>query len=263
MIRRIEMGLSTFFFGPLISRRLESSLGIDLLPRSGKNCTLNCLYCEIGSARPIHCNKRFNLFLDDLPIFKLHLKKIIKEENPQSLTFVGYLGEPTLNENLFQFLDTTQEVLKDLNNTSSLPTLLSNSTTITDLKIQEKVIKFKRIVMKLDAAEQGTFNVLNQPHSSVPPISNIIESLSVISRKVPSANELILQTLMTNKNNNRENIKELIDAFNLIKPKSIQLYSISRPPAYKIIKRIPYEELEKIKNTFERDLDNSIRINIY
>jgi len=263
MIRRIEMGHSTFFFGPLMSRRLGSSLGIDLLPRSGKNCTLNCLYCEIGAARPIHCNKRFNLFLDDLPLFKLHLKKIIREENPQSLTFVGYLGEPTLNPHIFEFLDTTQDILKELKNTSSLPTLLSNSTTITDLKVQDKIIKFKRLIMKLDAADQGTFNVYNQPHSSVPPVKKIIEILSHISRKVPSTNHLILQTLMTNKNNIKENINALIEAYNLIKPKSIQLYSISRPPAYKIIKRIPHEELEKIKRTFERDLDNSIMINIY
>lgn len=257
------MVVTSFFFGPVMSRRLGSSLGIDLLPRGEKNCTFNCLYCEIGRGRPVSCNKRFNYYPDSIQAFKSQLKIIIEEEKPASLTFVGYLGEPTLNEVTYEFLDATYDLLRELKNKISIPTILSNSSTLSDPKIQENIVKFKRLVMKLDAADQGTFRIINQPHSSVPNIKTIIENLALIRKKLPSSNELILQTLMTDKNDNEDNINSLINAYNTIKPKSVQLYSISRPPAYPTVKRLTKADLEKIKKKLEIDVDNSIQIDIY
>ncbi|NHI93901.1 MAG: hypothetical protein EAX96_15540 [Candidatus Lokiarchaeota archaeon] len=263
MIFGIIMVFSPFFFGPVLSRRLGSSLGIDLLPRGQKNCPFNCLYCEIGSAKPISCQKRFNYYPGSITEFVSHLKIIIEEENPSSLTFVGYMGEPTLNKTIYEYLDATNDLLTKLKNNTSIPTILSNSSTVSDLNIQKKIIRFKRLVMKLDAGEQKNFNYLNQPHPSVPNIKEIIENLAKIRKQLPPTHELIIQTLMTNKNNNKENLEALIEGYEIIQPKSIQLYSISRAPASQLAKRLNNDELEKIKKYFEANLKNSIQINVY
>ncbi|MHA1784945.1 MAG: radical SAM protein [Candidatus Helarchaeota archaeon] len=257
------MVVTIFFFGPILSRRLGSSLGIDLLPKNQKNCTLNCRYCEIGATRPITCNKRFKYYPGSISEFKVSLERIIESEYPSSLTFVGYLGEPTLNEAIYEFLDATNEILANLKNDTAIPTILSNSTTITDPIVQKNIIRFKRIIMKLDAGEQETFKTLNQPHSSVPNVDIIINNLAILRKHVPPNHQFILQTLLTNENSNKKNLDALVNAFNAIKPSSIQLYSISRPPAYQLIRKISNDELKRIKKYLERDLNNSIKINVY
>jgi wyosine [tRNA(Phe)-imidazoG37] synthetase (radical SAM superfamily) len=188
------------------------------------------------------------------------------------MTF-GYNGEPTLNENLLDFLKIAEDVRQQLNWTNEKPllTLFTNSSTLTIEEIRKKVIKFELVLAKLDVGNDNDFKRTNRPHKDTSNIETIIESLVKLKREMPKGHKLAIQSLVFDSynktfipNNNSKNILDLAQALKIIKPDIIQIYSTARIPAEYFVFSVDDDRKREIASILKREInDNKIEINVY
>lgn len=262
-----------YTYGPFQSRRLGLSLGVDILPRY-KLCTFDCVYCEIGpTGKNQLVSPNYRTKLPPSPNFRKELKSILKfVPHLNSITF-GYNGEPTLNENILDFLKIALEVREELNWTHEKPklTLFTNSSTLIFDEIRERVRQFELVLAKLDVATSNDFVQTNRPHPETPKIEVIIDSISKLKKEMPNEHKLAIQCLFYNSykqefisNNNSENIKRLAYAIKKIEPDLVQIYSTARIPAESFVFAIDDLTKRKIINIFEKIIQNDkIKIKYY
>lgn len=245
-------------FGPIHSRRLGLSLGVDLLPPI-KTCTFNCVYCEIGPTYMmgfVPNTTKVEFTSQDFAILEMILTRVLREFPDLDSITIGYNGEPTLVQNLKEVIDFIQTIRKK--STSKAPiTLFTNSSTILDSDIRRSISNADRIIAKLDAANQKTFEKINVPHNTVPEIEKIIEGLMIFKKEYPNT-QLILQTLLIHwqiNNDTEEDIESLIKAYFKIQPDLIHIYTIARPPACPDVFALSLSELEVIKEKVLSELE--------
>ena len=266
LILHIFIDMQHFIYGPFLSSRLGLSLGIDLLAQNKyKVCTFDCIYCEIGRTNPkgySSVNKRISIAKFHKTI-KEKLTRILKiEQNLDSIT-IGYNGEPTLISDLAEIIDLIKHV-RDYLGIKTPISIFTNSSTILDDQICNKLAKTDKIIAKLDVATQRDFILINNPHFSVPHISKIIAGLKNYKDKYPN-NKLIIQTMLidgTINNLNDENLKNLSKAYDLICPDLVQLYSVARPPPSPSIKKVKINKIVQIKNKINNFSQKEKKINI-
>jgi len=244
-----------YTYGPFRSRRLGLSLGINVLPNY-KLCTFNCVYCEIGITEELNlASPDFRIKLPPSTSFRKELISILTHvPHLDSITF-GYNGEPTLNENLLDFLKIAIDVRKKLNWSKQKPklTLFTNSSTLHFDEIRERVKQFEFVLAKLDVATNEDFKRSNRPHLNSPDIETVIDSLVKLRHEMTENHELAIQTLIFNSykddftpNNNLKNLKKLADAIKRIKPNIVQIYSIARIPAEYFVYAIDDDEKKEV-----------------
>ncbi|MFX1322289.1 MAG: hypothetical protein ACFFAQ_11675 [Promethearchaeota archaeon] len=262
-----------YTYGPFQSRRLGLSLGVDILPRS-KLCTFNCVYCEIGpTGKNQLVSPNFRIKLPPSSNFRKELKSILKfVPHLNSITF-GYNGEPTLNENILDFLKIALEVRDELNWTYEKPklTLFTNSSTLIFDEIRERVKQFELVLAKLDVATKVDFTLSNRPHPETPKIEAIIDSIVKLKKEMPNEHKLAIQCLFYSSyreefisNNNVENIKKLAYAIKRIKPDLVQIYSTARIPAEYFVFAIDDKRKREIIKIFNEIIQNDkIKIKYY
>lgn len=234
-------------FGPIKSRRLGVSLGINLLPNDGKICSFDCLYCEAG----------FNAQgpgKDGLPsrdAVKKGLKRKLEQmqadgEKLDVITFSGN-GEPTVHPH---FLEVVKDVirLRDLYYPEAKVSVLTNSTMVGRPHVVEALKLVDNNIVKLDSAIAATFHTLNRPASP-----NCIPE-GVIADLKQFEGQCIVQTMMLRgehegkhvDNTTDAEVDALIEAYKEIKPREVMLYSIDRQtPAQNLVK-VTADELEAI-----------------
>jgi wyosine [tRNA(Phe)-imidazoG37] synthetase (radical SAM superfamily) len=189
-----------------------------------------------------------------------------------SITF-GYNGEPTLNENLLDFLEIAREVRNKLHWTNDKPklTLFTNSSTIHHMIIRERIKHFETVLAKLDAATNEDFNRTNRPHINSPKIKTIIDSLAILKEMMPYNHKLTIQTLLYNSykenfppNITERNIINLAKAIKKIKPNEVQIYSTARIPAEYYIYSIDDIKKQEIVKMIEEIIDDkNVQVNFY
>jgi wyosine [tRNA(Phe)-imidazoG37] synthetase (radical SAM superfamily) len=223
-----------YLFGPVPSRRLGLSLGIDVIPF--KTCTLDCIYCECGPTTDKTLERRS--FIN-----KQELLKEIKDflsTNPalDHITFSGS-GEPLLNSDI-------EEIIEKIKEMSSVPVaVLTNGTLLVSSEAGSSVMKADLVIPSLDAATQKTFEKVNKPCKELK-IKTIISSLADFGKKFKG--KLWLEILFVKGINDTDSeIKELIKAVKKIRPDRIQLNTIDRPPADQKALPLSMEELLSIK----------------
>ncbi len=262
-----------YTFGPIQSRRLKLSLGVDVLPTC-KKCTFNCVYCEIGPSE-IQKNQLvspyFRLKNPPSPSFRQELKsKLVYLPNLNSITF-GYNGEPTLNENIIDFLKIAKEVRKEIKWSQVPPklTLFTNSTTLTFPEIRDRVKQFELVLAKLDSATEVDFKRTNCPHHEVPHVDTIIDALVQTKKEMPKEHKFAIQCLIYRSyrsdfvsNDNAENVEKLAFAIKKIKPDLVQIYSIARVPAQPFVFAIDEEKKKEIMKKM-REIVNNDAVEIY
>jgi len=233
-------------FGPVRSRRLGFSLGINLLPVNSKICSFNCIYCECGwtpENLPLSgFNSRNNVF----QFIESRLKEIKTFNEPLDvITFAGN-GEPTLHP---QF----SEILKDviLLRNKYVPekkiAVLSNATTLGNPKIVEALKKIDLPILKLDSAIESTFRIMNNPPATFN-FKNYILNLSNFK------NRIILQTMFLRReingqkfdNTTDSELKAWLTVVKNLNPKNVMIYTIDREPPSKNLIKISPDELNKI-----------------
>lgn len=260
-----------YTYGPFRSRRLGLSLGIDILPKN-KLCTYNCVYCEIGPTKEI-TSPEYRIKAPPSSNFRKELKDILKYfPHLKSLSFTGYQGEPTLNENLLDFYSITLDVRRDLRWTDEPPliTLFTNSSTLYSSEVRERVKHFDLVLAKLDAATESDLISTNKPHKDCRDINIVVESLVKLRKDMPNK-KLAIQCLIYNSyredfisNDNKENIEQLAYAIKKIKPDIVQLYSIARIPSEYFVYAIDEKRMKQIVKIFKEIINNDlIEINYY
>jgi len=241
-------------FGPVKSRRLGVSLGINLLPTKRKICNFNCIYCECGWTRDIV--KAVSYLPHREEVYEaLELKLCdLKEKNqpPDVITYAGN-GEPTLHPGFPGIIDDSI-VLRNKYFPDAKIAVLSNSTTITNPLIKAALLKVDKNILKLDSAFDATVKIHNQPRIDI----NMKE---IINNLIGFNGHLIIQTLFlrgTYKNKVIDNttpseINAWVNAIERIRPAEVMIYTISRdtPEGGQLIK-VPMKELMGIASLVEK-----------
>lgn len=245
--------MSTFLFdkiifGPVKSRRLGVSLGINLLPATRKVCNFNCIYCECG------WTKKDDNQAGSLPsrreVYEALDKKLseMKEMNvtPDVITYAGN-GEPTLHPDFAGIIDDSIE-LRNKYFPEAKISVLSNSTAIRKPAVRDALLKADMNILKLDSAFDLTVKIHNQPSVNVK-VDELIEDLTGFN------SNLIIQTLFlrgihngkTIDNTTPGEIAAWLKAIEKIRPSEVMIYTISRDtPEGSQLEKVPLAELNKI-----------------
>jgi wyosine [tRNA(Phe)-imidazoG37] synthetase (radical SAM superfamily) len=241
-------------FGPVKSRRLGVSLGINLLPASKKVCNFNCIYCECGWT--IDASKEKSILPEREEIYKALDRKLsqMKSKNnpPDVITFAGN-GEPTLHPDFPAIVDDCIE-LRNKYFPEARIAVLSNSTTITIPRIREALLKVDQNILKLDSGFDLTVRIHNQPRVNVR-VAELIGNLKGFN------GQLIIQTLFLRgsyngrniDNTTSEEVETWLKAIEMIKPYEVMIYTISREtPEGGRLEKVPMAELKRIAGMVNR-----------
>lgn len=222
-----------YVFGPVFSRRLGFSLGVDLVPF--KVCSMDCLYCEVGATTEKTLNRAEYVPFDGV---KSELSEFLKG-NPDIdyITFSGY-GEPTL----FSRLGDLVKWIKDEFPQFKLA-LLTNSSLLHRDDVMNDVKEIDLVLPSLDAATDETFKKLNRPVSGLT-VNRVVEG--ILRLKSETESKIWLETLFVRGiNDKKEEIERLGELIYRISPDKWHLNTVVRPPAYGV-EGLSFEKLSEI-----------------
>jgi wyosine [tRNA(Phe)-imidazoG37] synthetase (radical SAM superfamily) len=240
-------------FGPVKSRRLGMSLGINLLPTKKKICNFDCIYCECGWTRDIEIAVNRPPSREEVyNALDLKLSELKKNGNPPDVITYAGNGEPTLHPDFPGIIDDSIS-LRDKYFPESRIAVLSNATTISNPSIKEALMKVDQNILKLDSAFDSTIRIHNQPKVEIK-VEELINNLLAFNGKV------IIQTLFLRgtyngkviDNTTPAEINAWLRAIKRIKPVEVMIYTISRDtPHGASLKKVPASELKKIASSVE------------
>ena len=249
-------------FGPIHSRRLGVSLGINLSPNDGKVCSFDCLYCEAGYNSQGIGTTGFPSAekVEDMLRSKLEDMKE-KGETLDVITFSGN-GEPTLHPQFPKILDEVLR-LRDEFYPDAKVSVLTNSTRIFTPAVAEALKKADNNILKLDSAIEDTMQIIDRPNSPSFTVDNVVESLKQFSGTG------IIQTMLLRGEHNGvkidnttpEEIEALIEAYKAIRPREIMIYSLDRSTPEEKLVKVNKEELEKIGERIAQATGIPVQIN--
>ena len=232
-------------FGPVHSRRLGVSLGINLMPSDGKVCTFDCIYCECG------LNKDFRPTLprptreDTAQALEQKLKEMVAEGVlPDVLTFAGN-GEPTAHPQFAGIIDDTIH-LRDHYCPEAKVSVLSNATMTHKADVCQALLRVDNNIQKLDTVDMDYINKVDRPVSPAYDVQKIVEQLRAFNGKV------IIQTMfMTGDgvdNTGEEYVQPWLKAVEYIQPEEVMIYTIDRETPTKGLKKASREQLDAIRD---------------
>lgn len=242
-------------FGPIKSRRLGNSLGINLLPEKGKLCNFDCIYCECGWNKDGRDDNKLPTAADVKKALEAKLQAILAEGTPiDSITFSGD-GEPTLNPEFPQIIDDTIE-LRDRYFPKAVTSVLSNATRAHIPEIFNALCKVDNPIMKIDAPSDDLVARINQPAPGYS-LSRVIEALKKFN------GNFVLQTMFLRSrdfdSSSEEVLKGWMSIVRELRPREIMVYTIDRPtPEADLTKFTP----EQMKTFVQPLLDEGYNIQI-
>ncbi|MCP4373688.1 MAG: radical SAM protein [Deltaproteobacteria bacterium] len=228
-------------FGPVPSRRLGISLGLDLVPM--KTCSLNCIYCECGRTTHLTLNRREYVPFEDV---KKELSHFLSHHpRPDYITFSGS-GEPTLNS-------TIREVIHFIKTQAfNIPVaLLTNGTLLFQKKVREDIKDATVVIPSLDAITQKAFVKIVRPNPKLN-INTIINGL-IQFRKEYTGQIWLEIFVVPDINDKKEELTALKNAIENIRPDRVQLNTLDRPGTISDIRSATREELESILDFWQLD----------
>ena len=229
-----------YIFGPVPSRRLGRSLGVDLVPY--KTCTFDCIYCDLG--RTTNKTTSRQSFVSPEEIRKeLELTLSVLDKKPDFITLSGS-GEPTLNNNIGDLLRGVKEI-------TSIPVaILTNSSLLSLDKVRRDLSEADVVLPSLDAITPALFEYINRPHASlgILGIDEIISSL--IEFRKQYRGQIWLEILFCRGvNDGKDEVEKLKKVIEKIQPDKIQLNTSVRPPAEDFVFPLTLGQLEEIRKT--------------
>ncbi|NDW12151.1 radical SAM protein [Bacteroides sp. 214] len=234
-------------FGPVHSRRLGVSLGINLLPGDGKVCSFDCVYCECGfnadfkTKSPLPTREEVRTALEQR---LMEMKK--NGPTPDVLTFAGN-GEPTIHPNFAQIIDNTL-ALRNTYFPNAKVSVLSNAVHITRPEVFEALSKVDNNILKLDTVDEAYIRLLDRPVArySLP---------EVIERMIAFSGNCIIQTMFLKgtylgkdvNNTTDKYVLPWIETLKKIAPRQVMIYTIDRETPNQELQKASPEELDHIK----------------
>ncbi len=241
------MLFNEIIFGPIKSRRLGSSLGINVLPTQTKYCTFDCVYCECGWTHADQTEKaKLYTRTQIREAMEERFPKLLEQNIiPDSITFAGN-GEPTIHP---EFKGITEDTIKLRNKyfPNAKLTVLSNATLIKRADVKETLGKFDNPILKLDAGSEEMYKRINRPFKKIT-LNEIVDEL------VSFNGNLIIQTLFFRGEYNGEVIdntsKEEVDLWlgyiKKINPRYVMLYGLDRKTPAKDLVKLSKKEINLI-----------------
>jgi wyosine [tRNA(Phe)-imidazoG37] synthetase (radical SAM superfamily) len=240
-------------FGPVQSRRLGVSLGVNLLPVNTKVCSFDCIYCECGFTPKTNSNKAVLPTRQDV---RLKLEQKLNEmaanrQSPDVITFAGN-GEPTLHPQFAGIIDDTIELRDELAPKARIA-VLSNATMLHKSEVFEALLKVEDNIQKLDSAFEETVKLLDCPRGKFS-LAKVVEQLIRFKGKV------IVQTLFVKgnfkgtpvDNSTDKEVDAWLELIKKIGPQQVMIYTIARDTPVDTLKKVTPEALDGIAGRVKR-----------
>lgn len=243
--------MSTFLFddiifGPVNSRRLGASLGINLLPTNGKFCNFNCIYCECGwSSGSVSKNR-----LPTREAIRKRLEEVLQEMHTSHapldvITFAGN-GEPTIHPDFPGIVEDSIRV-RDRFAPGVKIAVLSNASRLDNPGIFDALGKIEMNILKLDSANELTVRLINQPPADYS-VKRVIEGMARYHGR------FILQTLFVRgeaggipvNNATEEEVRDWLEVIRQVKPGMVMIYTIARDTPLQTLQKVEAETLDRI-----------------
>lgn len=229
-------------YGPIHSRRLGTSLGMNLMPTDHKLCTFNCVYCECGWNQPaIHPHLPTREEVRDALRAKL-ISLAEQQIRPDVITFSGN-GEPTLHPDFAGIIEDTV-ALRDEYCPAAKVSVLSNSTQLGRADVCKALMLCDNRILKLDSAIDDTMRRIDLPVNSELTVAQIMEYLQQFD------GDFTLQTCFLRgpqiDNTTPEELAAWYQAVEVLRPKQLMIYVIDRATPMENLQKIPREEMEQI-----------------
>lgn len=234
MIKSKDRNTPSYIYGPVPSRRLGFSLGIDIIPF--KTCSFNCIYCQLGPT-PKQTFKR-KVYYPTSEILAQVKKVLSSGKRIDYITFSGS-GEPTLNPAI-------GKLIREIKKMTDIPVaVLTNSSLLSLKSVREALKAADLVVPSLDAATQNILDKINRPHRPLK-MEKIIEGLKEF-RKEFKGDIWLEVMLVKGVNDSPAHLRKLKKVIEEIKPDKIQLNTVVRPPAEKSAKSLSFVEMEAVR----------------
>lgn len=234
-------------FGPIHSRRLGISLGINLLPSDGKFCTFDCIYCECGYNKDHRPTRKLPTREEVREALESRLKKMQEEGViPNVLTFAGN-GEPTAHPHFSEIIEDTLE-LRNKYFPDAKVSVLSNSTFIHKPEVFAALNKVDNNILKLDTVNEEYIRMVDRPTGHYD-VKRIIEGMKAFK------GNLIVQTMFMKgttedgrsvDNTTDDFVMEWIKVVKKIAPRQVMIYTIDRETPDQLLQKATHEELDRI-----------------
>ena len=241
-------------YGPIHSRRLGLSLGINLMPADGKVCTFDCIYCECGfncdrRTRTHHPSRQEVADALERQLIKMHHDG----EHPDVLTFAGN-GEPTSNPHFPGIIDDTIKLRNQWCPGAKI-SVLSNSTFIGHEETRRALMKVDNNILKLDTVDPDYIHAVDRPTQPSYDVRKVIENMKLFN------GHIIIQTMFMKGdtyNSNGEKVsvdntgdryvEPWLEAVNSIAPQEVMVYTIDRETPDHDLRKASHEELDSIRD---------------
>ena len=231
-------------FGPVRSRRLGLSLGVNLLPVHAKLCTFDCIYCECGWNAEHRGSRRFNAREVVREALAAKLQQMAEEgELPDVVTFAGN-GEPTMHPDFEQIIEDTI-ALRDRFCPEAKISVLSNATQLHRAEVVRALRRVDNNILKLDSAFDATVQRMNRPQQAAYTVARVVEQMRQFE------GPFILQTMFLRgvcdgepiDNTTPEEVAAWVRIVESLRPKQVMIYSLDRDTPCKTLERVSREEL--------------------
>lgn len=233
-------------YGPVRSRRLGLSLGVNLLPLEAKLCTFDCIYCECGWNGDNSGSRRFNDREQVAAALESALVAMAAEgQLPDVVTFAGN-GEPTMHPDFEAIIEDTI-ALRDKYAPSANISVLSNATQLHREDVVRALCRVDNNILKIDSLDEDMARLINKPCCNYS-VAKVVEQLKAFEGRV------IVQTMFLRgeydgkivDNTTEPQIAAWLEAVRSIAPESVMVYSIARDTPCKTLQKVEREELEQI-----------------
>lgn len=237
------MLFDSIVYGPIRSRRLGVSLGVNLMPTTAKLCTFDCVYCECGWNQPVShpqlpTREQVRAALES-PLLTLDVQ-------PDVITFSGN-GEPTLHPDFLGIIQDTC-ALRDQYCPHAKVSVLSNSTQLGRKDVVEALLLCDNRILKLDSAIDTTMQLIDKPVNQHLTVAQIVQWLSLFE------GNFTLQTCFLRgeyegrviDNTTHEELDAWYQAVNILHPKQVMIYVIDRATPLQTLSKVPADEMEAI-----------------
>jgi wyosine [tRNA(Phe)-imidazoG37] synthetase (radical SAM superfamily) len=228
-------------FGPFDSRRFGKSLGVNPLPRGGRLCNFDCVYCECASASwPLQFELRPQFpSAENVRDELIMAAERLETRDIDSITIAGN-GEPTLTPHLNEIIDAVNEV-RDRDFPQARTIILTNGTLSHKAATGSALAKLDCRVVKLDAGTNWTLDELNRPAGKL--------CMQELVRRISMLPDIVIQSMFVHgpvDNTGPRELESWIHWLQQLAPQSVQIYSLDRQPAKSWVRPVPRKELEAI-----------------
>ena len=233
-------------FGPVHSRRLGISLGINLLPADGKVCSFDCIYCECGFNKDHRPTLPLPTREEVAEKLEAKLRQMVAEgQLPDVLTFAGN-GEPTCHPHFAEIIDDTIR-LRDQYCPQAKVSVLSNSTMIHRQTVHDALMRVDNNILKLDTVDPTYINMVDRPVGTYD-VNAVVEGMKAFH------GHLIIQTMFMRgelesvDNTGEEYVGPWLEAVKAIAPQQVMIYTIDRETPAQGLLKATHEQLDAIRD---------------